>query len=286
MKTDLHIHSIYSDGVFSPEQLIDTAIEIGLSIISITDHDNILGYKYAQAYLDKIKAEKEVNLEIIPGVEINTIYEGQEVHILGYHMDLEDSEFLKMINYQQKVRVKQTKQILENIEKKLGISISYSDVQRLVAEEGSIGRPHIAKALVNVGGVRNIMDAYNRYIHSGSEVYEDRKTVSPHEAVEIIYEAGGVPVIAHPCDIKEPEHLIEDLMSYGLRGIEAYHRKHSPAMVEYFSCIAEDLGLIVTGGSDFHAPNHNNIVIMGKNFVPEWVSVELTKEKKRLDLAR
>ena len=118
-------------------------------------------------------------------------------------------------------------------------------------------------------------------------VYVKRKTVSPHDAVEIIYEAGGIPVIAHPHDIDIAEELIKELMTNGLRGIEAYHRKHSPAIVEYFSSMAEELGLIVTGGSDFHAPNPvNGQILLGKNFIPDTVYDNLIKEKKRLDMAK
>ena len=131
------------------------------------------------------------------------------------------------------------------------------------------------------------MDAYAKYIHDDSPVYVQRKTVSPHDAVEIIYDAGGIPVIAHPHDLDIAEPLIKDLMNYGLLGIEAYHRKHSPACVEYFSSMAEELGLIVTGGSDFHTPNiMNGQIILGKNFVPEWVYEKLLAEKKRVDMAR
>jgi len=130
------------------------------------------------------------------------------------------------------------------------------------------------------------MEAYAKYINDNSPVYVKRKTVTPHEAVEIIYDAGGIPVIAHPHDLDNAEELIKKLMHCGLRGIEAYHRKHSPAIVEYFSSMAEELGLIVTGGSDFHAPNiMNGQIILGKNFVPEWVYDKLIEEKKRLDLA-
>ena len=130
------------------------------------------------------------------------------------------------------------------------------------------------------------MDAYAKYIHDDSPVYVQRKTVSPFDAVEIIYDAGGIPVIAHPHDLDIAEPLIKELMNYGLRGIEAYHRKHSPACVEYFSSMAEELGLIVTGGSDFHTPNiMNGQIILGKNFIPEWVYDKLTEEKKRIDMA-
>ena len=145
---------------------------------------------------------------------------------------------------------------------------------------------HIAKAITNAGGTSNVMEAYSKYIHRASPVYVERKTISPFDAVEIIYDAGGIPVFAHPYDVDIAEQLTKDLMKFGLRGLEAYHRKHSPAMVEYFSTLAENLGLIVTGGSDFHAPNPvNGQIVMGKNFIPDWVYDKLVQEKKRLDLA-
>ena len=284
MKTDLHIHTYYSDGVFSPEKIVDTAIDVGLQVIALTDHDNILSYGVAKDYLKKQGIEDK--LEIIQGVEINTLYKNYEVHILGYFMDTSNSDFQNLLKVQQQARVKQTKEILALLAKKEGIKIKYEDIVKQVAEGGSIGRPHIAKAITNAGGTSNVMEAYAKYIHDDSPVYVRRKTVSPHDAVEIIYDAGGIPVIAHPHDIDIAESLIKELMSYGLRGIEAYHRKHSPACVEYFSSMAEELGLIVTGGSDFHAPNiMNGQIILGKNFVPEWIYDKLMQEKRIMDMA-
>ena len=284
MKTDLHIHTYYSDGVFSPEKIIDTALDVGLQSIAITDHDNVLAYDIAQKYI----SEKQYNnkIELIRGIEVNTLYKNYEVHILGYLMNTKDNDFQAMIKQQQAARIKQTKEILGNLSKKEGIKVKFEDVKKLVAEGGSIGRPHIAKAITNAGGTTSIMDAYSKYIHDGSSVYVQRKTVTPQDAVEIIYDAGGIPVIAHPHDLEIAEQLIKELMNYGLRGIEAYHRKHSPACVEYFSSMAEELGLIVTGGSDFHTPNiMNGQIILGKNFVPEWVYEKLLNEKKHIDMA-
>ena len=284
MKTDLHIHTYYSDGVFSPEKIVDTAIDVGLEVIELTDHDNVLSYRVAKDYLKK--EGKEDKLEIIQGVEINTLYKNYEVHILGYFMNTENSDFQNLLKIQQQARVKQTKEIIELLAKKEGIKIKYEDILKQVAEGGSIGRPHIAKAITNAGGTNSVMEAYAKYIHDDSPVYIPRKTVSPQDAVEIIYDAGGVPVIAHPHDLDIAESLIKELMTYGLRGIEAYHRKHSPACVEYFSSMAEELGLIVTGGSDFHAPNiMNGQIILGKNFVPEWIYDKLIQEKKQIDMA-
>lgn len=284
MKSDLHIHTYYSDGVFTPEKIVDTALDVGLEVIALTDHDNVLSYDVAKNHLKELG--KEDKLEIIQGVEINTLYKNYEVHILGYFFNPEDGDFKKLLKIQQDARVEQTHEIISLLAKKEGIKIKYEDIVKQVAPGGSIGRPHIAKAITNAGGTSSVMEAYAKYIHDDSPVYVRRKTVSPHDAVEIIYDAGGIPVIAHPHDIDIAETLIKDLMNYGLRGIEAYHRKHSPACVEYFSSMAENLGLIVTGGSDFHAPNLvNGQIILGKHFVPEWVYDKLIKEKKLMDMA-
>ena len=283
-RTDLHIHTYFSDGVFSPEKIVDTAIDVGLEAIAITDHDNILAYDVAQNYIKEKNLSDKI--EIIRGIEINTLYKNHEVHILGYFMDPTNSDFVELLKMQQAARVKQTTEIIKLLAQKEGIKIKFEDIKKLVAEGGSIGRPHIAKAITNAGGTSNIMDAYAKYIHDDSPVYVQRKTVSPFDAVEILYDAGGIPVIAHPHDLEIAEPLIKELMNYGLRGIEAYHRKHSPACVEYFSTMAENLGLIVTGGSDFHTPNiMNGQIILGKNFIPEWVYEKLVAEKKRIDMA-
>ena len=286
MKSDFHIHTNYSDGVFTPEKIIDAAIGINLDVIAITDHDNVLAYDVAQNYLKTLKEEDKPTIELIRGIEVNTLYNDWEVHILGYFMDVENNDFKELIKVQQQARVKQTKEIVSLLNKKAGIHVNYEDIKKQVAQGGSIGRPHIAKAITAAGGTSSVMEAYAKYINDSSPVYVKRKTVSPQDAVEIIYDAGGIPVIAHPHDLDNAEVLIKDLMHCGLRGIEAYHRKHSPAIVEYFSSMAEELGLIVTGGSDFHAPNANNgQMVLGKNFIPEWVYEKMLEEKQRLDLA-
>lgn len=282
MKSDFHIHTYFSDGVFSPEKIVDTAIDVGLEVIALTDHDNVLAYDVAQDYIKK----QNKKLEVIKGVEINTLYKNYEVHILGYLMDTDNSDFKTLLKTQQNARVEQVHSIIDLLSRKENIKIKFDDIKKQVAEGGSIGRPHIAKAITNAGGTTSVIEAYSKYIHDESPVYVRRKTVTPQDAVEIIYDAGGIPVIAHPHDIDIAEELIKELMTYGLRGIEAYHRKHSPACVEYFSSMAENLGLIVTGGSDFHSPNiMNGQIILGKNFVPEWIYDKLMQEKRCIDMA-
>lgn len=287
MKADLHIHTAFSDGMFTPEKIVETALNEGLECIAITDHDNVLSYAPAVNHAKKIAKETgKPELKIIQGVEINTIYKEWEVHILGYFMDVENSDFKELMKTQQLARVEQAKQILKLLASKENIHIKFEDLTKLVMPGGSIGRPHLARAITNMGGTQSITDAYNVFITKESDVYVERKTVSPHDACEIIYDAGGIPVFAHPYDVDIAAQLTKDLMKYGLRGIEAYHRKHSPAMVEYFSSLAENLGLVVTGGSDFHAPNPlNGQIVMGKNFIPDWVYDKLVEEKRRLDLA-
>lgn len=286
MKLDLHIHSIYSDGVLSPEKIVDIAINNELSAISITDHDNILAFKHAQAQaLKNSELTGQPPIEIIPGIEVNTVIEKEEAHILGYFFNPQDKGLLDMIAYQQHARIQQITQIVKNLNKIAGIKISMEDITALVQEGGSIGRPHMAKAILNVGGVSSIVEAYKKYINNSSQTYIQRKTVTPFEATETIYEAGGIPVLAHPHNLADPEEFIKELMNYGLRGLEVYHRRHSPAVIEYFSSIAENYNLVITGGSDCHGSGLGGQIYMGKTYVPEWVFQELKKEKSRLEIA-
>jgi len=283
---DLHTHSVYSDGSLTPEEIIDVAVDLGLTAISITDHDNILAYQYAKSHAEKhSQDEGKPLLEVISGIEINTMHEKQEVHVLGYYINTANKEMQDLIAYQQHARIQQTMEIVKNLKKDAKINITLEDVTSLVKEGGSVGRPHIARAIVNAGGVSSMIEAYRKYICDNAPTYVKRKTVSPHEAVETIYETGGIPVVAHPCDLDGAEELIKDLMNYGLRGIEVYHRKHSPAIIEYYSSIAEKYKLIMTGGSDCHGPRPNGQLVLGKVHVPEWVLTELKKEKNRLEIA-
>lgn len=279
MKLDLHVHSKYSDGMLTPEEIIDICQKDDIGAIAITDHDNVNGINLAK------KAAEGKNIEVIPGVEINTIVEKGEVHVLGYYMDIDNDFFQEIIVAQQKARISQTEKIIEKLNTIARLNVTMEDINSQIIPGGCIGRPHIAKAIFNKGGARNIQEAYIKYINDSAPTYVKRDTVTPHEAVEAIYEAGGIPVLAHPRETENLEVLVKDLMNYGLRGLEAYHKSHSPALVEYHSCLAENLGLIVTGGSDCHGPRGAVQYMMGKNLVPEWILTELKKEKARLDSA-
>lgn len=286
MVLDLHTHSVYSDGSLAPEDIVDVAVNLGLTALAITDHDNVLAFDFAKKQAEKRSQEAGRQLiEIIPGIEINTIHENQEVHILGFYVNSEKKEMQDLITYQQHARIEQTIEILHNLKTQAKINIKLEDVTSLVKEGGSVGRPHIARAIVNAGGVSSMIEAYRKYISDSAPTYIKRKTVSPFEAVEIIYETGGIPVVAHPCDLDIAEELIKELMNYGLRGIEVYHRKHSSGLIEYYSMIAEKYKLIVTGGSDCHGPKASGQLFLGKTHVPDWVLTELKKEKNRLEIA-
>ncbi len=286
MKIDLHIHSIYSDGALSPEKIVDIAVDNGLSAISITDHDNILAFKHAQAQaLLKADEAGPPPLEVIPGIEVNTVLKEEEIHVLGYFFNFQDKHMLDMIAYQQHARVEQITRIIEKLNKIANIKITMEDITSYVQEGGSIGRPHIAKAILKTGRVSSVIEAYKKYINDNAATYIQRNTVPPQEAVENIYEAGGIPVLAHPHSLSKPEELVKELMNYGLRGIEVYHRRHSPAIIEYFSSIAENYNLIVTGGSDCHGIGPGGQLHMGKTHVPDWVLQELKNEKSRLEIA-
>lgn len=286
MGLDLHTHSVYSDGSHTPEQIVDIAINVGLTAVAITDHDNVLAYDIAKGYAAKCSEEAGKNLiEIVPGIEINTIHDDQEVHILGYYMDSGCKEMQDLIKYQQHARIQQTVEIIKKLKKEAKINLKLEDITSLVREGGSVGRPHIAKAIVKAGGVSSMIEAYRKYISDTAPTYIKRKTVSPFEAAETIYESGGIAVLAHPCDLETAEDLIKELMNYGLRGIEVYHRKHSPAMIEYYSNMAEKYRLIITGGSDCHGPKPNGQVMLGRTHVPDRILTELKREKSRLEIA-
>ena len=254
MKGDYHIHTYYSDGVFSPEKIVDLALEAGLQAISLTDHDNVLSYNVAVDYLKT----KEVDLKIIQGIEVNTLYKEYEVHILGYFPDVTKSDFKNLLKIQQQARTKQTKEILALLNKKEGIKIKYDDVKNMVAEGGSIGRPHIAKAITNAGGTSNIMEAYSKYIHRASPVYVERKTVSPFDAVEVIYDSGGIPVIAHPYDIDIAEKLIKELIP-GKISLGALQRVLQNLLQERDSI--RDLPTIMEGISEAVTTTHSLMLI-------------------------
>lgn len=276
---DLHMHTIFSDGSVLPEDLVQLALDNKLEAIAITDHDTTESLPHAQ------KAAEGHELEIIPGIEVNTYWKEKEIHILGYYIDPEDESLQDVILHHRNSRVVQIQEMAQKLKTQAKLDIKYEDIVELSSNEGTLGRPHVAKAIVAKGGAANISQAFSKYLSPSCATYVRRKTVSPHEAVEAIYESGGIAVIAHPGEMEMIEDLAEDLMNYGLRGIEAYHRSHSPAVIEFHCTLAEKLGLIVTGGTDFHGTTDVYGKALERLHMPDSVYRELRAERQRLRMS-
>jgi 3',5'-nucleoside bisphosphate phosphatase len=243
---DLHMHTVFSDGASTPEELVQALAAQKLEAFAVTDHDNTVSLQYVE------QAAEGTGMTVIPGIEINTYWGTQEVHVLGYYIDPEADALQEIIDEHRVRRVEQMKRFADKLKGLARLDVSYDDIAAKAKASGVMGRPHVAQVILEKGGAANIGEAFSKYLGKDCLTYVNRDTVSPHEAVEAIYESGGIPVIAHPKDMEGVEALAKDLMNYGLRGLEAYHRGHSPAHIEFHCTLAEKLGLIVTGGTDFH----------------------------------
>ena len=270
---DLHMHTIFSDGSVRPEDLVQLAVDNKLEAIAITDHDTTESLSHAQQAVAE-KVAEGATLELIP-----------EIHVLGYYIDPENDALKDVIHSHRHSRVVQIQEMAQKLKAKTRLNICYEDIVELASGEGTIGRPHVAKAIVAKGGAHTISQAFSKYLNPKCDTYVRRKTVPPHEAVEAIYESGGIAVIAHPGDLEIIEELAEDLMNYGLRGLEAYHRSHSPALIEFHCSLAEKLGLIVTGGTDFHGTMDVYGKALERLHMPPAVYRELHAERKRLQMS-
>ncbi|BCU82318.1 PHP-like protein [Polycladomyces abyssicola] len=254
MSADLHIHTTVSDGLFSPEEVVRMAKDTGLRAIAITDHDTVGGV--AQAAV----AAAKLGMELVPGIEISTLADGQDVHVLGYFVDTEQEWFLKRLQSLRNTRVERNRKIIEKLNE-LGIAITWEEVQakkRGASPEKNIGRPHIAELLVDKGVVRSMDEAFERYLGKDGAAYVTTKRITPFEAIDLIKEAGGVPVLAHP-GLYENDALVEEIISHGLAGLEVYHPDHDEERTERYRKMAERHGLIITAGSDFHGERHGSM---------------------------
>jgi len=239
----LHVHTTESDGTLSPAHLAREAAAAGFSAIAITDHDTVSGIAEAQA------AAAGTGLEIIPGIELTAQYERQEIHLLGYFLDYRDKILLEKLALVQRDRIERVHKIIMNLEEQ-GIKIDAKDVFS-ISGKGSVGRMHIAKAMVKAGVVPTTSQAFVKYIGDKSPAYVLGFKLTPAEAIRLIKDAGGVAVLAHPYMLNNDE-LIGELAVSGLDGIEVYYPEHSQSMVNFYRALAAKLNLLVTGGSDFH----------------------------------
>lgn len=260
---DLHIHSTMSDGLLSPEDIVNWGVKKGLTAISITDHDSISGIECAADY------SKDKNIEVVPGIEMSTEYNNVEVHMLGYFIDYKSSLLCGMLEKLKMSRVERAKLMIKKLND-LGINITIDYIHEIARNAQSVGRPHIARALIKLGYCSSIEEAFDKYIGYNKPAYVERYKLSPFEALEIILNSGGAASIAHPGLIINIDRLllIKKLKGWGLSGIEVYHTKHTNEDVVYFSSIAEKLNLIPTGGSDCHGLMENSGPILGSVTVP------------------
>lgn len=259
MFADLHVHTNVSDGASSPVEVIQYAARINLRCIAITDHDTMDG-------IDIARVEAELNgVDLLNGVELSTECDGMEVHILGYCINLDNSNFQKHLITFQRARLTRAYKILGKL-RKLNINIDTNRVLEL-AGTGSIGRPHIAKVLLAEGKVSSVAEAFEKLIGIGRPAYEPRMKYHPLEMINLIKEAGGVPVLAHP-GISCAEKLVMDLIDGGLQGIEVYHPQHNRDMEKMYLKICREHNLIVSGGSDFHGLGATNHGKLGESVVP------------------
>ncbi len=259
MKFDLHVHTNHSDGMFSPEEVIDLARNLDLKGIAITDHDTTSGLQIANEYVENFPG-----FEVIPGIEFSCVHQGEEVHILGYYINSEDTNIIYITNELKSSRLERGKKMIEKINQ-LGLDLNIFDIQQF--DKGKVlGRPHIARALVSKGYVRNINEAFEKYLKLGAPAYVERYKITIDETINLIKNAGGIPVLAHPGLIKNKK-ILDYCVKSGIQGIEVIHSKHSNSDVSYLIEFAKENNLIITGGSDFHGDRGKNRLLLGQYYV-------------------
>ena len=254
---DLHLHTTASDGTLAPATLVERAAAVGLTTISVTDHDTTAGLAAAEA------AARSRGLAFVPGIEITAVEDGHDVHVLGYYFDPSSSSLATFLGSQRQDRIRRVREICARL-RELGVRI---DAEALIASAAdhpgkSIGRPAIADALVRDGHARDRDDAFARLIGRSSPAYVPRKGVTAAEVISMIAGAGGIASLAHPV-LAGIDHLIPALASNGLAALEARHSDHDYETEARYRSMAAQLGLVVSGGSDFHGDESSNACALG-----------------------
>jgi len=267
-RVDLHIHSTSSDGKLTPEEIVSKAVALDLRYIALTDHDSVEGIGPA------VKAARAFpRLTFIPGVEVSTDVPEGEIHILGYFIDYHDKDLAGALKRFRNSRETRARGMIEKL-KKLGIAIEWPRV-REIAGEGAIGRPHIARAMLEKGYIENFKEAFDKYIGRDGPAYVEREKMTPGEAVALVLRSGGLPVLAHPFTVKETEQWVATLRRAGMIGIEAYYKDNTPENTAATLKMADRFGLLVTGGTDFHGIEGAGEVMMGGVHVPVKAAKQL-----------
>ena len=244
MKVDLHMHSTYSDGVNSPTGLVEKARILGLAGLSLTDHDCLDGTE------EFAGAAAREGIEVVAGVELSAEYKGKDLHILGYGIDERDDRLQGMLRQFRETRLQRGHKILEKLSK-LGVKLDAAGVMAK-SPEGSLGRPHIAEALLEQGYIRTISEAFDKYIGENGPAYVKKYKLSPIDAIDYIHGAGGLAFLAHPAFYLQEMEDLTALIELGFDGVETAHPKHSLSQREELERIADRYGLLISGGSDFH----------------------------------
>lgn len=266
---DLHIHTIASDGTYTPRQVLEEARRVGLTAISVTDHDSV------ESLADVISLETGYGIEVIPGIEISVEIDETEMHLLGYFIDYQDRVLLDRLSELRKIRTERAGEMLRKL-KEMGFPL---DMETLLPGQmtGAIGRLHIAHGLLRSGYIGNIHEAFKRYIGNDGPAYVPKLKLEREDAMEMIIRAGGVPVLAHPGQL-DRDDLIPELIDLGLAGLEAFYPSHSRFKTNHYVELARHYNILATGGSDCHGDNKEN-VIMGEVRVPYQVVLDLHKKK-------
>lgn len=241
MIVDFHSHTWESDGTLSPQALCDFMAERGVRIYSVTDHDSLAAYG---------QFTPPDSARIVTGIEINTTYRDGEVHILGYRLPLEPSPLTQVLERNRHARRARISRIVSQL-REAGHDITLEHVHAEAKDEASLGRPHVGKALVRLGIAGDIESAFRRFLRRGTAGYVPSTHITPHEAIEVIGDSGGIAVLAHPGRLKDYD-VIGELVEHGLQGLEVFYPSHEPMQVQYFRDQARRYGLVMTAGSDFH----------------------------------
>ena len=258
---DLHLHTTCSDGRLAPSELIRLAAGQGLKVVSVTDHDSTEGF--AEAYET---AREFPQMRIIPGIELSTDIPGDEIHMLGYFIKYDDTQFQDILLRFRRGRVERARLMVEKLDT-LGIHLEWDRVQE-IAGDGAVGRPHIALAMVEKGYCTEPQDAFPEYLGRNGLAYVERPKMMPAEAVEMILGVGGVPVLAHPAYMTDMRARIAELVPAGLVGMEVYYSRYSPELVRELAQLAKQHGLIPCGGSDYHGLGNTGEPLPGSQGPP------------------
>lgn len=258
---DLHLHSTVSDGKFSPADIVRKAAERGLTVIALADHDSVDGIAPALA-----AARAFPQLTVIPCVEISTDVPKGEIHVLGYFIDYTDRKLKVTLEKMRHSRRERADGMVTKLGK-MGIHIEWQRVQE-IAGSGSIGRPHIAQAMLEKGYISSIKEAFTKYISRNGPAYVEREKMTPEEALKLLLRTGGLPVLAHPLTINDRETMVARLKTAGLVGIEAYYNNYTTDEISKLVSLADKHGLIATGGSDYHGLDNSAETMIGGADVP------------------